>query len=118
MRRNALIQLPTICRQLIYGILFCSALNLSAMQHLTPPTEIVISDELGVVERIPMGQAAIDKEMTLWMMKEMAQSNKELQEQLKAMKKKWYVITAGVATTVIPLVICGIELYTATHECD
>jgi hypothetical protein len=85
---------------------------------LPAPTEIVISDELGIVERIPMGPVSIEKEMTLWMMKELTQSNKELQEQLAAQKKKWYVITAGVATTVIPLVVVGIELWNTTHECD
>jgi hypothetical protein len=101
-------------------------LNIFAMHHspssnhlaLPAPAEIVISDELGVVERIPMGPITIEKEMTLWMMTELTQSNKELQEQLAAQKKKWYVITAGIATTVIPLVIVGIEFWNVTQSCD
>jgi len=82
------------------------------------PREIVISDEHGLVERIPAGTQSLEREMCLWMVKELSAQNKELQEQLAAQKKKWYVITAGVATTVIPLVICFVELYNLTQDCD
>ncbi len=82
------------------------------------PREIVISDEHGLVERIPTGDQALQRDMAFWMIKELSSQNKELQEQLAAQKKKWYVITAGVATTVIPLVICGVELYSATNSCE
>jgi hypothetical protein len=86
--------------------------------QLSLPREIVISDEHGLVERIPTGPQAQEREMAFWMIKEMSNQNKELQEQLAAQKKKWYVITAGIATTVIPLVICGVELWNITHECE
>ena len=85
---------------------------------LPMPREIVISDEHGLVERIPTGDQALQKEMAFWMIKELSAQNKELQEQLAAQKKKWYVITAGIATTVIPLVICGIELWNTTQDCE
>ena len=104
-----------------YSLIFFF-LSLNAMHHsnskLALPTEIVISDEMGVVERIPLGSEAIQREMTVWMMKELIQQNKDLQEQLSATKKKWYIVTAGIATTVIPLVICGIELFNVTQSCD
>jgi hypothetical protein len=94
-------------------------MNLSAMHLDVPmPREIVISDEHGLVERIPTGAQAQEREMCFWMVKELSAQNKELQEQLAAQKKKWYVITAGVATTVIPLVICGIELWNVTQDCE
>ena len=102
-------------------------INLSAMHldtgRVSPstlqlPREIVISDEHGLVERIPAGTQSLEREMCLWMVKELSAQNKELQEQLAAQKKKWYVITAGVATTVIPLVICFVELYNLTQDCD
>jgi hypothetical protein len=94
------------------------------MQHspssnqLSLPREIVISDEHGIVERIPTGSQALERDMAFWMIKEMSAQNKELQEQLAAQKKKWYVITAGVATTVIPLVIVGIEFWNVTQSCE
>lgn len=94
-------------------------MNLSAMHLDIPmPREIVISDEHGIVERIPTGDQALQRDMAFWMIKEMSNQNKELQEQLAAQKKKWYIIVAGVATTIIPLVICGVELYNLTQDCD
>jgi len=83
-----------------------------------PPTEIVISDEMGIVERIPMGQAALEKEMNQWVIKELLQQNKDLQEKIKATEKKWYICAAGFITTFVPLVVCSIELYNSTQECD
>jgi hypothetical protein len=93
---------------------------LYTMHHptLMPPTEIVISDEMGVVERIPMGQAAIERDLAQWMIKELMESNKELKEQVKSAKTKWYVCAAGFVTTFVPLVVCSIELYNTTRSCD
>lgn len=94
-------------------------MNLSAMHLDIPmPREIVISDEHGLVERIPTGSVSLEREMVFWMVKELSAQNKDLQEQLAAQKKKWYAITAGVATTVIPLVIVGIEFWNVTQSCD
>jgi hypothetical protein len=87
--------------------------------HLSVPLcEIVVTDDHGLVERIPTGEQALQRELSQWMIREMMQQNADLRAQLEATKKKWYVITAGVATTVIPLVICGIELWNVMQDCE
>jgi len=91
----------------------------SNSSHLTVPLrEIVVTDDHGLVERIPTGEQALQKELSQWMIREIMQQNTDLRAQLEATKKKWYVITAGIATTVIPLVICGVELWNVTQDCD
>jgi hypothetical protein len=84
--------------------------------HLGLPREIVISDEHGVVDRIQTGPQALERDLSQGMLRELMQQNADLRAQLEATKKKWYVITAGIATTTIPLVICGIELYGAINK--
>lgn len=122
MWRYSLIQLSKKRLQLV-GILFqvvtffhgMNAMHLEAPRR---PLEIVISDEHGLVERIPTGHQAVEREMSQWVIRELTQQNIELREQLAATKKKWYVITAGVATTVIPLVIVGLEFYNVLNDCE
>jgi hypothetical protein len=98
----------------------------TTLQVPQPPTEIIISDEFGPVERINLSRpgtpiiedaSQIEKEMHQWVIKELMERNKDLQEQLKSAKTKWYVAVAGFATTVIPLVVCSIELYNSTQDC-
>lgn len=99
----------------------------SSLQVPRAPTDIVISDEFGVVERFhfsrppsPLAeeQSMIDRDLNRWVIKELMEKNKELQDQLAATKKKWYVITAGIITTFVPLAVCTIELYNSVHDCD
>jgi hypothetical protein len=101
-----------------YSLTIFMVCSLSAMHLSVPLSEIVVTDDLGVVERIPVGAQTVEREMTLWAMHELMASNKDLKEQLKSAKTKWYVAAAGVATTVIPLVVCGVELYLVTSSCD
>jgi len=89
------------------------------MQLVVP--EIVISDDVGIVERIPAQyreEESIDRMLSQWMVRELMSSNRELEEQLRTTKKKWYVAAAGCVTTVIPLVVCGFEIYFRSTECD
>jgi hypothetical protein len=99
----------------------------ATLQVPTPPTDIVISDEFGPVERLHFSRpttplvedpSIVEKELHQWVIRELMERNKDLQEQLKSAKTKWYIAVAGVATTVIPLVVCSIELYNSTHDCD
>ena len=103
------------------------AMHATTLQVPQAPTEIVISDEFGPVERIQLSRpvtplvedpSVIEKELHQWVIKELMQQTKDLQEQLKSAKTKWYVAVAGVATTVIPLVVCSIELWNTTQSCD
>jgi len=110
MRRIALIS----CL-LFVGSLFATRPELTTLEL---PREIVISDEMGVVERIPTGAFAIEHEMSQWFIKELMNRNKELEDKVKAAKTKWYIVAAGCATTFIPLVIVGIELWNITNDCD
>jgi hypothetical protein len=123
MRRKSLIQFVTFWDGLKVVVFFSvvSVLSATAMElrsgELTVPTEIVVTDDYGLVERMQTGPMSAQNELNLWVVKEIVSQNKDLEAQIASYKKKWYISLAGIAGTVIPLIVCGVELYNSVHDC-
>ena len=92
-----------------------------AIEHYPITTLNTISEEAQSVtpqsSRRPSISSVDNSDIEKWVILELIQQNKELYAKLKNTRKKWYAGAIGCLTSLVPLVVVSVELYSkATCE--